>query len=142
MGELLQRFSGMRAGLSTRQEFCEGLVRVGAGLPTQRVGGFFFLSQGGCKSLGGVRSDLSLELPEFGRRQRSEVGLHPCHLGGDFLFELSSFVRGHRSEEGSHLFHLCFGGFRWSRAWTVSGIMSFLAALIARSSYVGSVLSP
>jgi len=38
LGELFRRLSVMRAGLSTRWDFCEHPVSVGAGLPTQWVG--------------------------------------------------------------------------------------------------------
>ena len=37
LGELFHRFSGVRAGLSTRRGSCKCLVSAGAGLPTQRV---------------------------------------------------------------------------------------------------------
>ena len=113
---------------------------MGAGLPTQQVGGCLRVLQGSHKPLGVVRNDLPLEFFEFGRRQCSEVFLYRHHLGGDFSFELGSFVRRHRSEEGSHLLHSCFDRFWCSGTWAVSGVVSFLTALVTRSSYVGSIL--
>jgi len=57
----------VRAGLSTRRVRYGGLVSMGAGLPTQRIGGCFLVRQGGGEYLGGVRGDPSLELLEFRR---------------------------------------------------------------------------
>src|SRR5712671_1538951 len=113
---------------------------MGAGLPTQRVSGRLLVLQGGCEYLGGVGGNLLFELPEFGCRHRSKVGLHCYHLGADFLFELSSFSWGHRFKEKLYLLHLCFDGLRCDRAWTFFGVVSFLLASITCSSYVDSVL--
>jgi len=95
LGQFLQRFIGVRAGLSTRQGSCKHLVSVGAGLPTQWVSGCLLVLQGGYEYLSGVGGDLSFELPEFECRHRFEVGLHRRHLRADFLLKLSSFVWCH-----------------------------------------------
>jgi len=65
---------------------------MGAGLPTQRVSGRFHVFQSGYEYLGSIWGDPSLELSEFERRHRLEVGLHHRHLRADFSLELSSFV--------------------------------------------------
>ena len=95
----------MRAGLSTRREFCNYPVSAGAGLPTQRVSESLLVVRNGH---GG---DLSFELLEFESRHRPEVGLHYSHSRTDLSFELGLFSRRHRFEEELHLLHLCFGSF-------------------------------
>jgi len=130
----------MRAGLSTRWSFCKCLVSAGAGLPTQRVGRRLPIVRRGHWRSSGVGDDLPFELFEFECRHCSEVGLHFFHLGADLSFELGSFSWRHRLEEESHPLHSCFGRFWRRRVWTISGVMSFLTALVTRPSYVGSIL--
>jgi len=59
----------------------------------------------------------------------------------DVLFELCSFGRRHRSEEGLHPFHFRLGWLLVSDAWTISGVVSFLLAFEACSLCVYHVLS-
>ena len=101
----------MRAGLSTRREFCNHLVSAGAGLPTQRVSEGLLVVWNGHGRSGGVGGNLSFELLELERRHRPKVGLHRPHLRADLSFELGSFSRCHRFEEESYLLHPCFGSF-------------------------------
>jgi len=113
---------------------------MGAGLPTQRVGGCLLVRQGGGEYLSGVRGDPSFELLEFERRHCLEVVLHRHHSRANSLFELSSFARCHQLEKGLHLLHSRLGRFRRDRLWTIFGVVSFLSASVARSSFVSSVL--
>jgi len=99
----------VRAGLSTRREFCNRLVSAGAGLPTQQFSESFLIVRSGHGHLSDVGGDLPLELLEFERRHRSKVGSHRSHLRTDLSLELSSFSRRHCFEEESYLLYLHFG---------------------------------
>jgi len=113
---------------------------MGAGLPTQRVGGCLLVLQGGYEYLSNVGGNSLPELLEFVCRHRSKMGLHCHHPGTGSSFELGSFIWCHRSEEGLHLLHFCFSRLWRGSTWTVSGVVSFLLTSVARSSYVDSVL--
>jgi len=143
-GKFLEQVVGVRAGLSTQRCSCEHLVSMGAGLPTQQgdrgLRLCLSLLQSFYKHLGGIGANLFLELYPLGRRHHFKVGLHLPHLGADLLFELCSFGQHHQPKEGLYSFHSHFGGLLLGNVWTVSSVMSFLLTLVARSSYVYSVL--
>jgi len=74
-----QRLAGMGAGLSTRQNSCNGLVNVGAGLPTQQNDrGFHFW-------LLFIVQNIFSELHSLSWGHCFEEGLHPSHLCFDQL---------------------------------------------------------
>jgi len=97
--ESSQRLTGVRAGLSTRQNSCRGLVSMGAGLPTQWDGRsshlwLFFVIQ-----------DVFPEFRSFGWGHRPEEGLHSSYLHfGQFLVGCTRTISSIMSFLFAHVF--------------------------------------